>query len=319
MEPGVDHLHPGVAQHARDDLRAAVVPVEAGLGHDHADLAPALRRTRCCLGTALHRARESTSGDLHGHPHHRGVLGADDRERALLAEGVAEAAAMAGLRVECHALLRDHVVKVLGVRPVPAHRAALLDRHRAVEEVVVAHADALRPREGDGGAGQHSGDRQEDEELAHQNTGVSVYVPNTVWSASTISPSVAWARAQSSSRSIRFWSPLAACLRAVRAAPAASLSRAPRTAFTRSTCFFSSFGSMRRISIGASSRTWWRLTPTTTRLLSSTSCWYWKEASAISRCGKFCLIACTMPPSSSMRAKYSYAAVSISSVSVSTK
>jgi hypothetical protein len=29
---------PGVAQRAGDDLRPAVVPVEAGLGHDDADL-----------------------------------------------------------------------------------------------------------------------------------------------------------------------------------------------------------------------------------------------------------------------------------------
>ena len=37
--PGVDDLHAGVAQRAGDDLRAAVVPVEAGLGDDDADLA----------------------------------------------------------------------------------------------------------------------------------------------------------------------------------------------------------------------------------------------------------------------------------------
>ena len=40
VQAGVDHLHAGVAQRAGDDLGAAVVPVEAGLGHDDADLAP---------------------------------------------------------------------------------------------------------------------------------------------------------------------------------------------------------------------------------------------------------------------------------------
>jgi Transmembrane secretion effector len=35
----VDDLHPGVAQGPRDHLRATIVPVEAGLRHQHADLA----------------------------------------------------------------------------------------------------------------------------------------------------------------------------------------------------------------------------------------------------------------------------------------
>ena len=38
VQARVDHLHAGVAQRARDDLRAAVVAVEAGLGDDDADL-----------------------------------------------------------------------------------------------------------------------------------------------------------------------------------------------------------------------------------------------------------------------------------------
>jgi hypothetical protein len=38
VKAGVDHLHPRITQGPGDDLRAAVVPVEAGLGHDHADL-----------------------------------------------------------------------------------------------------------------------------------------------------------------------------------------------------------------------------------------------------------------------------------------
>ena len=39
VQTRVDDLHPGVAQRAGDDLRAAVVTVEAGLGDDDADLA----------------------------------------------------------------------------------------------------------------------------------------------------------------------------------------------------------------------------------------------------------------------------------------
>ena len=38
VQPGVDHLEARVAQGPRDDLRAAVVPVEPGLGHQHPDL-----------------------------------------------------------------------------------------------------------------------------------------------------------------------------------------------------------------------------------------------------------------------------------------
>ena len=37
MQAGVDDVHAGVAQRARDDLDAAVVAVEADLGDDHAD------------------------------------------------------------------------------------------------------------------------------------------------------------------------------------------------------------------------------------------------------------------------------------------
>ena len=38
VQAGVDDLHAGVTQRAGDDLRPPVVSVEAGLGHDHADL-----------------------------------------------------------------------------------------------------------------------------------------------------------------------------------------------------------------------------------------------------------------------------------------
>ena len=44
VQARVDHLHARVAQRAGDDLRAAVVAVEAGLGDDHADLALGVRR-----------------------------------------------------------------------------------------------------------------------------------------------------------------------------------------------------------------------------------------------------------------------------------
>ena len=37
VEPGIDDLHPGVTERGRDDLRAPVVSVEAGLGDQHAD------------------------------------------------------------------------------------------------------------------------------------------------------------------------------------------------------------------------------------------------------------------------------------------
>ena len=38
VQPGVDDLHAGVAQRARDDLRAAVVPVEPWFRDDDSDL-----------------------------------------------------------------------------------------------------------------------------------------------------------------------------------------------------------------------------------------------------------------------------------------
>ena len=40
VEAGVDHLHACVPKRTGDDLRAAIVSVEARLGHDDADLAP---------------------------------------------------------------------------------------------------------------------------------------------------------------------------------------------------------------------------------------------------------------------------------------
>ena len=89
-------------------------------------------------------------------------------------------------------------------------------------------------------------------------------------------------------------------------------------ACSRPACLRSSSGSMRRIGISSSSELWNSLTPTTIRCFASTSVWYWKDASAISRCGKFCLIASTMPPSSSILRNSAYAASSMRSVTAST-
>ena len=37
VQPGVDHFHAGITEGRRHDLGPAVVAVEAGLGHQHAD------------------------------------------------------------------------------------------------------------------------------------------------------------------------------------------------------------------------------------------------------------------------------------------
>jgi hypothetical protein len=42
VKPRVDDLHPGVAKGSGDDLRPAVVSVEAGLGNHNPDLAARL-------------------------------------------------------------------------------------------------------------------------------------------------------------------------------------------------------------------------------------------------------------------------------------
>ena len=44
VQAGVDHLHARVAQGARDDLRAAVVPIQSGLGDDDPDFSGGLGR-----------------------------------------------------------------------------------------------------------------------------------------------------------------------------------------------------------------------------------------------------------------------------------
>ena len=65
--PGVDHLEPRVAQGARDDLRAAVVTVESGLGNQDAgprvghvvtDSAPCLLAPGCTPNDRLTRASQ---------------------------------------------------------------------------------------------------------------------------------------------------------------------------------------------------------------------------------------------------------------------
>ena len=61
VEPGVDDLHPGVAKRAGDDLGAAIVPIEARLGDDDADLP--------CHGPQLTVALAATPGVSRHVPH----------------------------------------------------------------------------------------------------------------------------------------------------------------------------------------------------------------------------------------------------------
>ena len=87
-----------------------------------------------------------------------------------------------------------------------------------------------------------------------QKTGVSRQTPQTSRSASHISPIVTYARDASTISGIRLPSSFAASsFSAASAASTAAESRRARSACTRSICLRSSAGSMRRISIGASS------------------------------------------------------------------
>ena len=52
VQAGVDDLHAGVPQGAGDDLGAAVVPVQAGLGDDDPD--PRAHQRTPFTGSALH-------------------------------------------------------------------------------------------------------------------------------------------------------------------------------------------------------------------------------------------------------------------------
>ena len=70
VQARVDDLHAGVAKRAGDDLRPAVVAVEAGLGDDDADLAlalahrrkriPPLRRTELASGGSTAKSVSAT-------------------------------------------------------------------------------------------------------------------------------------------------------------------------------------------------------------------------------------------------------------------
>src|SRR5947199_46057 len=86
-----------------------------------------------------------------------------------------------------------------------------------------------------------------------------------------ISPSVAYAFTASRMWGIRLSDPAAALRSPFSAAVHRAWSRLARTARTRATCSASSFGSMRRISIGASSSTVNSLTPIMIRRFSSRS------------------------------------------------
>ena len=55
VQAGVDDLHAGVAQRARHDLGAAVVPVEARLGDDHPDAFVHDRSLAAGRGRLTHR------------------------------------------------------------------------------------------------------------------------------------------------------------------------------------------------------------------------------------------------------------------------
>jgi hypothetical protein len=54
VQAGVDDLHAGVTQGAGDDLGAAIVPIEARLRDDHADLAPRFGRVSRHVGSRFH-------------------------------------------------------------------------------------------------------------------------------------------------------------------------------------------------------------------------------------------------------------------------
>src|SRR5437773_1731997 len=108
---------------------------------------------------------------------------------------------------------------------------------------------------------------------SHQTTAVSVYVPKTSIIACMISPSVAYSRTASRMKGIRLSVPAAALRRRLRALVHFAWSRLRLTLRTRSLCSDSRRGSMRRISMGASSSTTKSLTPTTTRRFCSSSFW----------------------------------------------
>src|SRR4051794_31629223 len=162
VQARVDDLHAGVAQRAGDDLRAAVMAVEARLGHDDADLPVAGRGHR---GASLL--------DDESHLLVAGAVDlAVDRVRAAAPELVAVGAGSPDARGELlRAALDGHRVRVAAAE-VPGHDGALGDRDRrdaaGAHVVVVADLDRLRGRQGgrrehrEGGSGDDEGDQ-----LAH--------------------------------------------------------------------------------------------------------------------------------------------------------
>ena len=125
--------------------------------------------------------------------------------------------------------------------------------------------------------------------------------------------------AHSISGSIRLRSPAAASFSSPSFASTSPPSRRPRAPLRRSTCLRSSAGSIRRRSVSSSLGSRQRLTPAMIRSPESTSRWKRYEASAISRCGKFCLTASTGPRLRRSSRRIWSAASSIRSVSASTK
>src|SRR4051794_9689822 len=180
------------------------------------------------------------------HAHVRRMDAADDRVGALLLQLPLEAALGLQRRLEVRGATLDHdVVRVVPL-PVPLDGRPLLDADRGwtavADEEVVADLDVARLRGGRGGAHEED-EGDEDQQLSHQNTGVSVYVPKTSWRASTISPSEACTRAQAKRFGIRFSDSSAADrLSSASAASTAGPSRRARTACTRPICLPSSAG-----------------------------------------------------------------------------
>src|SRR5262245_19290192 len=145
------------------------------------------------------------------------------------------------------------------------------------------------------------------------------YMPNSSRSALQISPTVQRARKASRMGTSRLASLRATSRTAASAASVSSAFRSARTRAVRSSWRRSAAGSSRCSSIGSSSPSAKRLTPTITRSPASTSRCQRKAASSISSCTKPCSIAATAPPSSSTRSISSHAFASSSSVSASMK
>src|SRR5437899_715538 len=174
-----------------------------------------------------------------------------------------------------------------------------------------------------GALGEHAAERIGDrgggilrwEQDADQRAGQCPCSPNTSRIASAISPRVARAFTAATMFGTRFPAPCAARFSSESARVEAGVSRCLRYALTRAICCSSSAGSIRSVSIGASSAAANSFTPTTICFFSSTSFCALYAASSISRCGNCREIASTIPPISSILRRYSTAFASSSSVS----